>query len=54
MVTGYFDNSTKNRYNPNPAKAVRYGEPTYDEMMIGWMDYMADKEIAKPSVVSKE
>jgi hypothetical protein len=54
MVTGYFDNSPKNRYNPDPTKAVRYGEPTYDEMMIGWMDYTADKEIAKPSVVSKE
>ncbi|MCG3159121.1 MAG: hypothetical protein JMDDDDMK_00097 [Acidobacteria bacterium] len=54
MVTGYFDNSTKNRYNPDPTKAVRYGEPTYDEMMIGWMDYTADKERAKPSVASKE
>ncbi|MFN0086635.1 MAG: c-type cytochrome [Blastocatellia bacterium] len=54
MVTGVFDNSTKNRYNPDPAKAVRYGEPTYDEMMIGWMDYTADKENPKPSVASKE
>jgi mono/diheme cytochrome c family protein len=44
MVTGYFDNSTKNKYNPDPAKAVRYGEPTYDEMMIGWMDYTVDNE----------
>jgi hypothetical protein len=49
MVTGYFDNSTKNKYNPDPAKAVRYGEPTYDEMMIGWMDYTVDKEGAKPT-----
>ena len=49
MVTGYFDNSTKNKYNPDPAKTVRYGEPTYDEMMIGWMDYTTDNERAKPT-----
>jgi hypothetical protein len=49
MVTGYFDNSTKNKYNPDPTKAVRYGEPTYDEMMIGWMDYTSDNERAKPT-----
>src|SRR5262249_24125630 len=54
MVTGFFDNSAKNKCNPDPTKAVRYGEPTYDEMMIGWMDYTADKERAKPSVASKE
>ena len=37
VVTGYFDNSAKNRYNPDPAKAVRFGDPTYDEMMVGWI-----------------
>jgi hypothetical protein len=54
MVTGYFDNSTKNKYNPDPTKAVRYGEPTYDEMMIGWMDYTVDKEAAKPATASNK
>jgi hypothetical protein len=49
QVTGYFDNSAKNRYNPDPAKAVRFGEPTYDEMMIGWMDYTTDQEGVKPA-----
>ena len=49
MVTSYFDNSTKNKYNPDPTKAVRYGEPTYDEMMIGWMDFTTDNERAKPT-----
>jgi len=43
QVTGYFDNSTKNKYNPDPSKAVRQGEPTYDEMMMGFMDYTAEK-----------
>ncbi len=41
-VTGYFDNSAKNKFNPDPRKEVRYGEPTYDEMMIGFLDYATE------------
>jgi hypothetical protein len=42
-VTGYFDNSGKNKFNPDPTKSVRYGEPTYDEMMMGFMEYVVEK-----------
>jgi hypothetical protein len=38
VVTAHFDNSAKNKYNPDPAKAVRFGEPTYDEMLVGYAD----------------
>ncbi|HKQ90499.1 MAG TPA: DUF3471 domain-containing protein [Blastocatellia bacterium] len=38
VVTAHFDNSTKNKYNPDPAKPVRFGEPTYDEMLVGYAD----------------
>jgi len=41
-VTGYFDNSAKNKFNPDPSKEVRYGEPTYDEMMMGFLDYSVE------------
>ncbi len=41
QVTSYFDNSSKNRFNPDPSKAVRWGDPTYDEMLIGYIDYIA-------------
>jgi peroxiredoxin len=37
--TAYFDNSTGNPNNPDPAKTVRWGEQTWDEMMIGFVDY---------------
>jgi hypothetical protein len=40
VITAHFDNSIKNKYNPDATKAVRWGDPTYDEMMIGWMDYV--------------
>ncbi|MBS1789431.1 MAG: thiol-disulfide isomerase [Acidobacteria bacterium] len=42
MVTAYFDNSAKNKFNPDPTKDVRYGEPTYDEMMLGFMDFVTE------------
>jgi len=44
VVTAYFDNSPRNRYNPDPTQAVRFGDPTYDDMMIGWINYTVDKE----------
>lgn len=42
MVTAYYDNSAKNKFNPDPTKDVRFGEPTYDEMMLGFMDYVTE------------
>jgi mono/diheme cytochrome c family protein len=47
MVTGWFDNSRNNKFNPDPAKDVRWGDPTYTEMMIGWLDYTVDNRAAK-------
>lgn len=38
IITAHFDNSSKNRYNPDPTKTIRFGEPTYDEMMVGYFD----------------
>jgi len=40
----HFDNSAKNKYNPDPTKEVRWGDQTWEEMMIGWFDYVLDKE----------
>lgn len=44
LVTSIFDNSAKNRFNPNPAAAVRWGEPTADEMMIAFVSYTKDAQ----------
>jgi peroxiredoxin len=38
--TAYFDNSEGNRNNPNPKETVRWGEQTWQEMMIGFIDYV--------------
>ncbi len=34
----HYDNSDKNPYNPDPGKIVRWGDQTFDEMMIGYID----------------
>jgi mono/diheme cytochrome c family protein len=44
----HFDNSTQNKYNPDPAKEVRWGDQTWEEMMIGWTSYTVDAH-AKPA-----
>jgi hypothetical protein len=40
----HFDNSARNKYNPDPTKEVRWGDQTWEEMMIGWFDYILEKE----------
>lgn len=37
--TAHFDNSAKNKNNPDPTKLVRWGEQTWEEMLIGFVDY---------------
>jgi mono/diheme cytochrome c family protein len=51
LVTGYFDNSAKNKFNPDPTQWVRFGQPTYDEMMAGFINYTIDGQQA-PHVAS--
>ncbi|HMP17194.1 MAG TPA: hypothetical protein PKD72_09245, partial [Gemmatales bacterium] len=34
-----YDNSSSNPFNPNPKSSVYWGEQTWEEMMIGFIDY---------------
>lgn len=43
MVTAYFDNSARNMHNPDATKTIRHGSATFDEMMIGFVDYVVPK-----------
>ncbi|MGH9837059.1 MAG: DUF3471 domain-containing protein, partial [Blastocatellia bacterium] len=44
QITSSFDNSAKNKFNPDPKQTVRFGDPTYDEMLIGYIDYIAERK----------
>ena len=37
-ATAIFDNSTGNKFNPDPKAEVRFGDQTWDEMMVGFID----------------
>jgi peroxiredoxin len=39
----HFDNSVKNRNNPDPTKLVLWGDQTWEEMMIGWTEFAYDR-----------
>lgn len=41
VCTGVFDNSKANPFNPDPTKEVRWGDQTWQEMMIGFIEYRA-------------
>jgi Ca2+-binding EF-hand superfamily protein/mono/diheme cytochrome c family protein len=38
-VTATYDNSPGNKANPDPTKLVKWGQQTYDEMMIGYIEF---------------
>lgn len=41
-VTGTFDNSINNRFNPDATKDVKWGEQSWEEMMMGFFDVAFD------------
>ncbi len=50
FTTAYFDNSPNNPLNPDPTKAIRWGEPSTEEMMGFWLAY-ADVTPVKTNTV---
>jgi hypothetical protein len=49
QAVAWYDNSAKNPHNPDPNEAVRWGEQTYDEMMIGFFDVAVAAGLDKSS-----
>jgi hypothetical protein len=50
-VVAYFDNSSENEFNPDPTATVRWGEQTWEEMMMGGLFLSwADGEVEAPDV----
>jgi len=48
QAVAWYDNSQKNPHNPDPSRAVGWGEQTYDEMMVGFFD------VAVPTSMDKQ
>lgn len=43
-VVATYDNSADNKYNPDPTKEVRWGEQTWQEMMMGYYSVVVKAE----------
>lgn len=39
LCEAYFDNSADNPRNPDPTASIEFGEQSYEEMMIGFIDF---------------
>ncbi len=52
--TAHFDNSVNNPYNPDPNKEVKWGDQTWEEMMIGWFSVAVDPKASTAGLVKFE
>jgi hypothetical protein len=48
-VSAHYDNSTANRANPDPTATVRWGDQTWEEMMIGFFTYTVEGKAVSSS-----
>jgi hypothetical protein len=49
QAVAWYDNSRDNPHNPDPDAAVRWGDQTYDEMMVGFFDVAVAAGLDKKS-----
>jgi hypothetical protein len=48
QAVAWYDNSKNNPHNPDPDAVVRWGDQTYDEMMVGFFDVAVRADLDKP------
>jgi len=47
QAVAWYDNSRRNPHNPDPTKAVTWGDQTSDEMMVGFFDVAVPADLDK-------
>ena len=47
QAVAWYDNSRNNPHNPDPTAAVRWGDQTYEEMMVGFFDVAVAPSVDK-------
>jgi hypothetical protein len=52
MLTAHFDNSPNNPANPDPARAIRWGDRSEEEMFSNYLEYL-DLVKTQPSAVPR-
>jgi hypothetical protein len=54
QAVAWYDNSKNNPHNPDPDSAVRWGDQTYDEMMVGFFDVAVPANVDKAHYFIRE
>src|SRR6266853_1814420 len=54
MTIAYFDNSKNNFQNPDPSKAIRWGEPSDEEMIGFWLQFDDPQMVDEKSALSQK
>src|SRR5712671_784910 len=49
----HYDNSANNKYNPDPAKLIWWGEQNWDEMQNCFMGFLVDPKMKDPKTLFK-
>jgi hypothetical protein len=49
--TAVFDNSSNNPYNPDPKKTIKWGDQSWEEMHIGFMEIAFDADTNAETVI---
>jgi mono/diheme cytochrome c family protein len=44
-ITCHWDNSANNPLNPDPTKAIRWGGQSWDEMLVGFVGVIVDRDV---------
>jgi hypothetical protein len=52
--TAHFDNSVNNPANPNPDAVVKWGDQSWEEMMIGWFGVVVDANSDPAKIVKRD
>jgi hypothetical protein len=48
-ATAWYDNSVNNKWNPDPTQTVKWGDQTFQEMMIGFFNYKVPVDRPDPA-----
>ena len=51
--TAHFDNSANNPANPDPAKTIRWGDQSWEEMHIGFLEICFPAETDPLSILAR-
>jgi hypothetical protein len=53
QLTGHWDNSPANKWNPDPTAAVRWGDQSWQEMLSAPMGIIVDRNVDPKTVVER-